>query len=127
MSKHGPKVIAIFSKLEIPTQTYENLEVWINIDGRESFMIETYSKDCDIFGVIQQGFDFANENTITTIVEIFKKYPDLKYVASQVNDNLERVLFCNKPLVDNDNTGFSVNFNEEKDLISVEGLFISNG
>mgnify|MGYP003115073977 CR=1 FL=1 len=127
MSKHGQKVIAIFSKLEIPTQTYENLEVWINIDGRESFMIEMYSKDCDIFGVIPQGFDFANENTITTIVEIFKKYPDLKYVASQVNDNLERVLFCNKPLVDNDNTGFSVNFNEEKDLISVEGLFISNG
>ena len=127
MSKHGPKVIAIFSKLEIPTQTYENLEVWINIDGRESFMIETYSKECDIFGVVPQGFDFANENTITTIVEIFKKYPDLKYVASQVNDNLERVLFCNKPLVDNDNTGFSVNFNEEKDLISVEGLFISNG
>ena len=127
MSKHGPKVIAIFSKLEIPTQTYENLEVWINIDGRESFMIETYSKDCDIFGVIPQGFDFANENTIKTIVDIFKKYPDLKYIASQVNDSFQRVLFCNKPLVDNDNTGFSVNFNEEKDLISVEGLFTSNG
>ena len=81
----------------------------------------------DIFAVIPQGFDFANENTIKTIVEIFKKYPDLKYIASQVNDSLQRVLFCNKPLVDNDNTGFSVNFNEEKDLISVEGLFTSNG
>jgi hypothetical protein len=127
MSEHDAKVIVVFSKLELPVQTYKNLETWINIDGRDTFMMETYSKQCDIFGFIPQSFDFANEKTIEIIVEIFKKNPTLKYIASQQNESLERVLFCKKSLVDEDNTGFSVDFKKEQDIISVKGLFTSDG
>jgi len=123
MSKHKTKVITTYPHLKKPNQTYENLEVWINVDGRESFLKETYIKECDIFGIIPSGLDFADGKVIENIVAIFDQDSSLKYVISQEEVNGDRALFCRKRLVDKDGKGFQFDMYTEEDLISTIGLF----
>ena len=123
MSKHQTKVVATYGNLKKPSQTYDNLEIWINIDGRSSFLEEMYLKESDIFGMIPTGLDFANDKAIEFIVGVFEQRCSLKYIVSQEEVNGDRALFCRKKLVDKDGNGFKVDIYKEKDLMSVKGLF----
>tara|TARA_R110000737_G_scaffold310560_1_gene319201 strand:- start:1442 stop:1825 length:384 start_codon:yes stop_codon:yes gene_type:complete len=123
MSKHQAKVITTYGNLKRPTQTYENLEVWINIDGRQSFLTEMYLKVCDIFGIVPAGLDFASDQSIEQIVDIFEQNLSLKYIISQEETKGNKALFCKKNLVDKGGSGFDFDENKETDLISIKGLF----
>ena len=123
MSQYQTKVITTYSNLKKPNQTYDNLEVWINIDGRPSFLNEIYVKECDIFGIIPAGLDFANDKVIEFIVGVFEQHCSLKYIVSQEETNGDRALFCRKNLVDKEGRGFDVDIYKEKDLMSAKGLF----
>ena len=123
MSEYKTRVVATYGNLKKPNQTYDNLEIWINIDGRPSFLEDMYRKEADIFGMFPTGLDFANDRAIELIVDIFEQHSSLKYVVSQEEVNGDRALFCRKKMVDKDGNGFSVNIYKEKDLMSIEGLF----
>ena len=123
MPKYQTKVITTYPNLKKPSQTYGNLEVWINIDGRPSFLNETYVKECDIFGIVPSGLDFARDETIELIVDIFEQHDNLKYIISQEEINGDRALFLRKNLVDKEGKGFEVDIYKEKDLVSIKGLF----
>ena len=123
MSKHQTKVVATYGNLQRPNQTYENLEIWINIDGRQSFLTEMYLKECDIFGIVPIGLDFASDQSIEHIVDIFEQDINLRYLISQEETNGNKALFCRKNLVDKDGSGFDFDASKETDLISIKGLF----
>ena len=123
MSEHKTKVVTTYGNLKKPSQTYDNLEIWINIDGRPSFLKDMYRKESDIFGMIPAGLDFANDEVIEFIVHVFEQHDGLKYIVSQEETNGNRALFCRKKLVDKDGNGFDVDIYKEKDLMSVKGLF----
>jgi len=127
MPKHQTKVVAIYSlvlnNIKKPNQTYENLEVWINIDRRPSFFQEIYSKETDIFGIVNVGVEFADDKAVEIIVDLFDQHDSLKYIISKEEIRGNRAIFCKKKLVDKDGTGFEVDIYKEKDLISIEGLF----
>lgn len=127
MSKHQTKVVTTYDNLKKPSQTYDNLEIWINIDGRPSFLKEMYRKESDIFGMIPAGLYFANDKAIEFIVDVFEQRRSLKYIVSQEEANGDRALFCRKKLVDKDGNGFEVDIYKEKDLISIKGLFKTYG
>jgi|TARA_R110000824_G_scaffold55709_3_gene153307 hypothetical protein len=123
MSKYQIKVITTYGNLQRPNQTYENLEIWINIDGRQSFLTEMYLKECDIFGIVPIGLDFASDQSIEHIVDIFEQDINLRYLISQEETNGNKALFCRKNLVDKDGSGFDFDASKETDLISIKGLF----
>jgi|10_taG_2_1085330.scaffolds.fasta_scaffold00383_20 hypothetical protein len=123
MPKRQAKVITTYGNLKNPTQTYENLEIWINIDGRESFLTEMYLKECDIFGIVPIGLDFASDQSIEQIVNVLEQNLSLKYIISEEETKGNRALFCKKKLVDKDGVGFHFDANKETDLISIKGLF----
>ena len=127
MSKHQTKVIVTYCNLKQPDQTYKDLEVWINIDGRESFLKEIYAKECDIFGIIPAGLDFVNNKVIENIVSVFDEYDGLKYIISQEEVDGNMAFFCRKKLADKEGNGFDVNIDTEENLISTTGLFKTYG
>ncbi len=78
MSIYEPKVIVASYEVERHYQTYENLEIWINVDQRKTFLKEVYDGECEIFGVLPKGIKFMNNESIKNIVSVFQQRQDLK-------------------------------------------------
>ena len=127
MSLHDPKVIVASYNVKRHFQTYKNLEIWINIDRRETFLKETYNKTCDIFGLLPKGIDFIDNSSIKNIVTLFQQYQNMNWIVSEEKYLSHASLFMRKYSVDPDNTGFSFRESKEEETMRVEGIFRIDG
>lgn len=127
MSIYDPKVIVASYEIKRHFQTYENLEIWINVDARESFLKEIYSNECEIFGLLPKGIQLMNNDSIKNIVNIFQQYQDMRWIVSKEKYLSQRAIFMRKDLVDANNRGFSFGTSQQEETITVEGLFKING
>ena len=96
-------VIHVSENLKKPKQAHEKLETWFNIYNDPLFSSEIYvKKNCDIFGFIPKGFDFANQNIIGDIVDLFNKDADqIAFIMPDINKETVPY-FINKTIVPND-------------------------
>jgi len=126
MSIYDPKVIVASYEIERHYQTYDNLEIWINVDRRESFLKQIYYYECDIFGVLPKGIKFMNNESIKNIVSVFQQRQDLKWIVSKEEALSKKSMFMRKDLVDPNNVGFSFGLEQQEESVQVEGIFKIN-
>tara|TARA_R110002020_G_scaffold55309_2_gene153602 strand:+ start:24912 stop:25310 length:399 start_codon:yes stop_codon:yes gene_type:complete len=125
-------VILVSEEWRKPKQKHKRLKVWYNIYESPSYPSEIYSnEDCDIFGFIPRGFNFAHENVITNLVNLFNTNPTKIALVLPNIQEAETPYFINKRVIPNDfvikNLDSLLNLIMELDLIALqieESVFI---